>query len=401
MHLKANLKKATVQQLKEHNQRLVLKVIYTGQTQSRAEIAKETGLTRSTVSHIVSELLDAGLVREGGQGESRGGKPPTLLDFVDDAYHIIGLHLSGRRAYGAVVDLRGRVLAHTARPIDHKDEERVLAGLFLVLDDLRAQVRRPLLGIGVSAPGLIDPRDGVVRYAAYLDWRDVPLGERLAAHCGDDVPIYVDKDTNLAALGERVFGAGGGVDNVAVVMVGTGIGAGFILNGEIYRGVGGGAGEVGHMPVTDSGVTCVCGRQGCLEAVASAWALVRRAQEAAAAHPASMLNALASDGMTVEVVRQAVEAGDPTAVALAQKVGHYLGLAVAALISTLNPQRVVIGGRVSELGEPLFDGLRCAVHEQTLPILADETEILPASLGRDVNILGAVAQVLRGELGVV
>lgn len=396
------MQKATAQQLREHNQQLVLKAIYTGLATSRAMVAEATGLTRSTVSQIVGELLGAGLVQEEGPGESRGGKPPTLLSFTDDAYQVIGLHLGGRRTFGAVTDLRGRILTRVGRSTDHTDVESVLTGLELVLDDLRAQATRPLLGIGVSVPGLVDPCNGVVRYTAYLNWRNVPLGERLAAHCGDEIPIYLDNDTNLAALGERVFGAGDGMDNMVVVMVGTaGIGAGIIINGEIYHGAGGGAGEIGHMPVADSDVLCACGRRGCLEAVSTGWALTRRAQEAAVAHPDSALNALAPDGITLEGVRQAVAAGDPTAIALVQEVAHYLGLAVAILISTVNPQRVVIGGSGSELGEPLFDSLRRTVGEHTLTILAEETEILPASLGTDVNILGAVAQVLKSELGVV
>ncbi len=396
------MKKATAQQLKEHNQRLVLRAIYTGQAVNRAAIAQETDLTRPTVSQIVSELLDEGLVQEQGPGESSGGKPPTLLSFVDDAYQVIGLHVGGRRTFGSVTDLRGRILARAARPTEHPPGERVLAGLCSVLDDLRAQATRPLLGVGVSSPGLIDHYQGVVRYSSHLNWRDLPLREQLSAHCGDDVPIYVDNDTNLAALGERAFGVGDRVDNMVIVMVGTsGIGAGLILDGEIYHGAGGGAGEIGHSPVINSGVLCECGRHGCLEAVASGWALVRRAREIAGSHPDSTLSSLTAGGITFDDIRQAVQQGDPAAVALAREAGHYLGLAVATLISTVNPRRVVISGSVSELGTPLFDSMRCTVRKQTLALLADETEILPGSLGIDVNVLGAVAQVLMNELGVV
>jgi glucokinase-like ROK family protein len=396
------LRKATAQQLKEHNQRLVSKAIYTGQATSRAAIAQETRLTRPTVSQIVGELLQAGLVQEVGPGASSGGKPPMLLGFNDDAYQIIGLHVGGRNSIGAVTDLRGRILTRAVQPSARSEDEGVLLGLCLVLDELRAQATRPLLGIGVSAPGLVDYERGVVHYSANLGWRDLPLKEQLATRCGDRAPIFVDNDTNLAALGERVFGVGGGVDNMVIVMAGTrGIGAGVIINGEIYHGTTGGAGEIGHMPIADHGVPCVCGRQGCLEAVASGWALIRRAQEAAVLYPNSTLSTLAPDTFTFENVRQAVEAGDPVAVALAREAGRYLGLAVATLISTVNPQRVVVGGSVSELGEPFFDSLRCTVAEHTLSLLADQTEILPASLGTDVNALGAVAQVLMGELGLV
>jgi len=140
---------------------------------------------------------------------------------------------------------------------------------------------------------------------------------------------------------------------------------------------------------------------GCLEAVTSGGALVRRVQEVAAAHPESTLGHLASNGLTIDDVRRAVEAGDALATEVACEAGRYLGLAVVILISTVNPQRVVVGGSVSELGAPFFDSLRCTVAEHALPLLVNETEILPGSLGTDVNILGAVAQVLQGELGLV
>jgi glucokinase-like ROK family protein len=396
------LRKATAQQLKEHNQRLVSKAIYTGQATSRAAIAQATRLTRPTVSQIVGELLQADLVQEVGPGASSGGKPPMLLGFNDAAYQIIGLHVDVCSSIGVVTDLRGRILTRAVQAVTHSEAEAMLLGLCLVLEKLCAQATRPLLGIGVSAPGLVDHERGVVRYSANLGWRDLPLKEQVATRCGGRAPIFVDNDTNLAALGERVFGVGGGVDNMVILMVGTrGIGAGVIINGEIYHGTAGGAGEIGHMPVADHGVPCVCGRKGCLEAVASGWALVQRAQEAATKNPYSTLGTVAPEGLTIEDVRQAVEAGDPTAVALAQEAGRYLGLAVATVISTVNPQRVVVGGSVSELGKPFFDSLRCTVAEHTLPLLADQTEILPASLGTDVNVLGAVAQVLMGELGVV
>lgn len=395
------MQKATTQQLKEHNQRLVLKAIYTGQATSRAAVANETDLTRPTVSQIVGELLEVGLVHEKGPGASSGGKPPTLLSFTDDAYHVIGIHAGGQETFGSVTDLRGRILFRASQPTDDTDEESVLLGICQVLDELCAQTTRPLLGIGVSTPGLVDHREGVVRYSTHLNWRDVRLGERLAVHLSSDVPIYIDNDTNLAALGEQVFGVGDGVDNMVIVMVGNkGIGAGLILNGEVYHGAGGGAGEIGHMPVNEGRAACRCGQKGCLEAVASGWSLARRAKEAAAENPASMLGVMASDGLTVEDVCRAVQAGDATAIALAQDAGRYMGLALATLISTVNPQRVVVGGSVPELGGPYFDSLRCTVGEHTLALLADETEILPASLGPDANILGAVAQVLKIELGV-
>jgi N-acetylglucosamine repressor len=394
------VRKATVGQLKEHNQRLVLRALYKGQASSRAEIAKGTRLTRPTVSQIVSELLEVGLVREDGPGESSGGKPPTLLSFVDDAYQIIGAHVGGRRIFGTLTDLRGRIIARTAAPTVHTAEQSALEGLCRVLDDLRAQAARPLLGVGVSCPGLVDYQTGSVRYSTFLNWRDVPLKAQLMACYDEDLPFYVDNDTNLAAFGERVFGVGEGVEDMVIVMAGSrGIGAGLILNGEIYHGITGAAGEIGHMPVANNDVPCACGRKGCLEAVATGWALLRRARELGFEFPNSIF--AATDDLTPDDVRCAVESGDPAGLALACEAGRFLGFAVSILISTVNPQRVVIGGSVAELGTPFFDSLRQTVREHTLDLLTEDTEILPASLGVEVNNLGAVAQVLQGELGVV
>ena len=391
--------KATTQQVKRHNQSLVLQAIYRQETISRAAIARQTGLTRPAVSQIVGELIEAGLVAEVGQGESSGGKRPTLLSLVADAYHVIGVDIGGTSTMGAVTDLRGRILARVTRPMDRHDGEAALDTLCAVLDALVARATSPLLGIGVSTPGLVDPAGGIVRYAANLGWQDFDLRgilqERYSA------PIYVANDTNLAAFGERFFGAGCGVSDMIIVMIGAGIGAGLIINGEIYHGAGGAAGEIGHIPVVENGVLCACGRRGCLETVASGRAMLARARELAAAHPESLLNTLSSNGLSGEMVARAVEAGDAVALSLVKEMGHYLGLAIAILVNVLNPQRVVIGGKMAGLGEPLLASIRQTVQERALHLLAMDVEIVPSSLGGDVSILGAVAQVLAQELGIV
>jgi len=391
--------KATTQQVKQHNQSLVLRAIYHQETISRAAIARQTGLTRPAVSQIVGELMEAGLVAEVGQGESRGGKRPTLLSLVPEAYHVIGVDIGGTSTAGAVTDLRGRILARVTRPTDRHDGQAAVDTLCAVLDALVAHTTSPLLGIGISTPGLVDSARGIVRYAANLGWHDFDLRGILQERY--PAPVYVANDTNLAALGERFFGAGCGVSDMVIIMVGAGIGAGVIINGEIYHGAGGAAGEIGHIRVVENGTLCACGRRGCLETVASGRAMLARARELAAAHPESLLNKLSSNGMSGEIVAQALEAGDAVALSLVEEVGRYLGSAVAILVNILNPQRVVIGGKVATLGEPLLASIRRTVQEQALHLLATEVEIVPSSLGADVSILGAVAQVLAQELGII
>jgi len=394
------VQKATTQQVKQHNQSLVLQAIYRQETISRAAIARQTGLTRPAVSQIVGELMKAGLVAEVGRGKSSGGKRPTLLSLVADAYNVIGVDIGGISTTGAVTDLRGRILTRASRPMDRRGGEAAIDTLCAVLDTLVAGASSPLLGIGVSTPGLVDPAGGIVRYAANLRWQDFDLKSRLQERYS--VPVYVANDTNLAALGERFFGAGCGVSNMIIVMIGAGIGAGVIINDEIYHGSDGAAGEIGHIPlVLEDGIPCACGRRGCLETVASERAMLARAQRLAAEHPDSLLNALSSPDVSGEMVVRAVEAGDATALALVQEIGNYLGLAVAILVNILNPQRVVIGGSLAGLGEPLLAAIRQTVQERALPLLSKDVEIVPSSLGSDVSILGAVAQVLTQELGIV
>jgi N-acetylglucosamine repressor len=395
------LKKATAQQHKEHNQRLVLSAIYSGRANHRAQIAQDTHLTRPTVSQIVRELMETGYVVEEGPGKSRGGRRPTLLEFVDDARAVIGLSVQEDVTLGVVTDLRGRVLARVSRPTDHTEAQHVLEGLCAVLDNLRPQLASPLLGIGISIPGLVLAESGYVRYSDFLGLRDVSLREIVQAHCGNGIPVYVDNDTNLAALGEWAFGGQKDTDNLAFVLADIGIGAGFVINRRIYHGARGATGEIGHMPVAGDDVRCVCGHRGCLQAVVGKQAFLERAAEAAASRPQSALAQLASQGMTLDRVRQAAEAGDLTAWGLVQDAGVHLGLAISMLVSVLNPQRIVIGGELIGLGTLFFESLERTLAEHTLALLVEETEIVPSRLGADASILGAAAQVLRGELGVI
>jgi len=394
------MQKATAQQVKEHNRRLITRAIWRRENVSRANLARLTGLTRPTVSEIVSSLIAKGLVREDGPGKSTGGKRPRRLAFVVTAYQAIAVDLGGSSISGAIVDLRGNILERVTLPTDRSSGEGVLQVLYSTLDLLLERTTAPILGVGIATPGLVSPDTGVVRVAVNLKWHDVPLMKLLEERYR--LPVYVANDTNAAALGEKVMGAGENSSDMIVIMVGTGIGAGIIIDGKIYHGAAG-AGEIGHIPIVNEGELCACGRRGCLETLASGPAIARRAKAAAREHPESLLNSLVGSDHAIngEIVHRAAQANDPLAQALIKETGYYLGIAVAALVNTLSPKRIVIGGGVSELGQLLFDSIRCTVAQRALPLLAQATEIVPASLGPDVGLLGAAALVLAGELGVV
>lgn len=396
------MKKATRQQSKSHNSRLVLKTIYDQNRVSRADIARSTALSRATVSEVVTGLMEDGLVEEVGQGPSAGGKPPTQLDVVADARLLVCLDLGNSQLRGALVDLRGHICHDESLPINDRDGETVLAQVYELLDRLTALADRPLLGIGIGTPGLIDARQGVVRSAVNMDWIDVPLQDLLQERY--DLPAYVVNDSHAAALAEYTFGADDHKPNLVVIKIGRGISAGIVLNGQLLYGDGSGAGEIGHAVVNGSGGDlCRCGHFGCLETIVSSRAIIRKAQAIARSRPASPLNQLAADPtqITTEIVQRALAVGDPEVEMLVREAGGYLGIALANLVSALNVQKILVAGTVAQFGETLLAPARSTMQARCLAALGADTQIQLASLGTDIVILGAAALVLSNELGIV
>lgn len=390
--------KATQQQTRTYNSQLVLKTIYDQESVSRAEVARLTELTRTTVSDLVAELQEKGLVEESGPGQSGGGRAPILLRVVEDARLGISLDLANDEFRGAVVTLRNRAIHTRTRLVPGRGGAAALAELYGLIDDLRAAADRPLLGIGVGTPGLVDTQRGIVVRAVNLDWQDLPLGRLLTERYG--IPAHVANDSQLAALAHYMFDTESAAGSLAMIKIGHGIGAGLILGGRLFQGEGFGAGEIGHLTVVEGGVPCRCGNHGCLETVASTGALVRRAQAAAQAHPGSQLaRAAAAGDLTVQAIAAAAAAGDAPAQALVAETGRYLGIAVAALVSVLNIGHIVLAGSVIPFGEPLLVALRGELGRRALPTLVAETRVELAADRPDVVIRGATALLLTHELG--
>lgn len=390
--------KASHEKTKAHNKRLILKTIYDDTHSSRADVARTTGLTRPTVSTLVGELIEEGLIEEVGQGQSDGGKPPILLGIVDDARHLIGIDLANSEFRGAVTDLRGRVLHRERLPIREQDGNAALALVDELAERLIAAATKPLLGIGIGTPGLVDAQNGVVRQAVNLDWQNLALRERVAAR--HKLPVYVANDSHVAALAEYLFGQQRKTPNLVVLKVGRGVGAGIVLNGHLYYGDGSGAGEVGHVRVVEQGVHCRCGHTGCLETVTSSQAIVKQARLLAQADPHSRLWQWAPslDAITTDVVLQAFQAGEPAVHQIIADVGRYLGIAAANMVGVLNIQQLLIAGSVARFGEPLLRAIRQAMRECAMPLLADQTQVQFSNLDQDIVILGAAALLLIHEL---
>jgi N-acetylglucosamine repressor len=390
--------KATHQQTREHNHRLVLRAVYEFGPISRAEVARSTGLTRTTVSDVVTGLLGDGMVDEVGRGPSNGGKAPILLSIVGDARQVIGLDLGEAVFSGALVNLHGEVRRVVELPVDGRNGDDALALVYRLVDELLDDATVSPLGIGVGTPGLVDARTGTILWAVNLDWQNLPLGGLLSERYG--LPTTVANDSQAAALAEYTFGGDGPRHaNLVTIKIGRGVGAGLVLNGTVFQGDGFGAGEIGHVAVVDDGAACRCGGFGCLETVASSRAIATRAA-ALATELGTPLSAAASGGdPTFEAVRDAYHAGDPAARTAALEAARYLGQAIAGLIGALNIGRIVLDGPVTSFGDEWLAAVRDEAARRSFGLLSRNTEIVVGRLEPNVVVLGASALLITRELG--
>ena len=393
-----SLQKATNQQTRLINQQLVLRTIYDRNPISRADVARATGLTRTTVSDVVEQLLGAGLAEEIGLGRSTGGKAPILLRVPDEARSLVGIEVGDTHLTGAIVNLRGEIRRRVEVPLDGRDGEMALARLDGLIEELVQPTGAPILGIGIGTPGLIDTTNGTVRWAVNLDWRDLPLGARLRERW--QLPVHVANDSHAAALGEYTFGGHSPRESMVVVKVGRGIGAGIVIEGQLYAGEGSGAGEIGHSAIADNYRPCRCGSVGCLETLASTRAVVQRARELAPHAPDSVLHALAkSEPIGFDELVTAFSDGDDLAREVLMDSARHLGRSIGSLIGTLSIRHVVLVGEMTRFGEPWLTAVRREAHRSALAILADSTTIEIGRPGDDLVVLGAAALLMTRELG--
>ncbi len=371
--------KATHAQTRAHNASLVLRALYDLGPISRADIARLTGLTRTSVGELVADLERDGLAREVGKGTSTGGKLPTLVALVDDARTVIVLDLAERTFSAALANLRGELSARHTRDRGDRDGDAAVDLVHELIEEVRAEATSPILGIGVGTPGIVDVA-GTIRWAVDLDWQDLPLAAILADRHG--LPTVVANDSRAAALATYLFRGDERPANLIVVRVGRGIGAGLILRDQPFGGDGEGAGEIGHVVVEPDGAACHCGRFGCLETVASAPAVAK---------------AVGVD--TIEGVVERLEEGDDQALAAVRAAGRAIGASLAGLTGALDVRHITILGPAVCLGEPWFTAIRDEAARRSLGPLGREVRIVDGGVGEDATLLGASALLLTRELG--
>ena len=356
---------------------------------SRADIARRTGLSRSTVSSLVSELQADGLVVERTEAATaygdQGGRPPILLSFDASAGVAVGIDFDHHHLRVAVSDLSSRILAESEQRLDtdHRAHEGLDAAAALVrrlLAEAGVDLAR-VIGAGMCLPGPIHRPTGVVGSTAILPgWAGLAAAEEMRRRL--DLPILVDNDANLAALAEAAFGAGRGAKDLIYLMISSGIGAGLVLNGRLYRGAEGLAGELGHVLVDADGPVCRCGNRGCLETVAGTDAL------------ADLLRRSHGDDLDGRTIVRLAREGDLGCRRVLTDAGRAIGRAAAMLVNVLNPELLIVGGDLSDAGELLLDGVRESLGRAALPTAAQAATVVAGSLGDRAEVLGAIALVL-------
>ncbi|MET7937159.1 ROK family transcriptional regulator [Streptomyces sp. NPDC005322] len=354
---------------------------------TQAEIARSTGLSAATVSNIVRELKDGGTVEV--TPTSAGGRRARSVSLSGDAGIVVGVDFGHTHLRVAIGNLAHQVLAEEAEPLDVDasssqglDRAEQLVSRLIAASGLSPD---KVVGVGLGVPAPIDVETGVLGSTAILPgWAGTNPRDDLAHRLG--VPVHVDNDANLGALGELVWGSGRGVADLAYIKVADGVGAGLVISGQIYRGPGGTAGEIGHITLDESGPVCRCGNRGCLETFT------------AARYVLPLLHSSHGTDLTLERMVQLAREGDPGCRRVIADVGRHIGSGVASLCNLINPSRMVLGGHLAEAGELVLAPIRESVARYAIPSAARQLSVMPGALGGRAEVLGALALVLS-ELG--
>ena len=379
---------------------LVLDEIRLGRSRSRPELVERTGLGRAIVAQRLGELIDRGLVVEGDPGPSTGGRPARQVRFNARAGHLLVADLGATSVDVALTTLDGQILGHRDEPATiEAGPEAGLGRVEELFDQLVATthgVPGRLWGIGIAVPGPVEFATGrPISPPIMPGWDGYPIRERFAVRYG--APVWVDNDVNVLALGEWRSGVAAGHDDVVVVKIGTGIGAGIISGGHLHRGAQGSAGDVGHIQVSDDpAIVCRCGNIGCLEALAGGAALGLMGAEAARdGRSARLRTALDQRGVvTAEDVARAASASDPVAIAMLGDAGRRVGSMLASVVNFFNPSLIVIGGGVANSPDSLLAAIRETVFRRSLPLATRDLLIQRSSLGGLAGVIGAASMVV-------
>lgn len=372
------------------NRSMVLRRIYLDRSVSRQEISQLTGLSSATVTNVVAELLQEGIVIEAGVEESQGGRPRSILTINPNYGYFFGVEVGETLTRIELFDLTLRKLGAITYPmaLQESEPEQLVEDIQRGVKALLAESSVALenvIGVGVGVGGLVDLSEPASVYLPTWGWRNVPLGALLEGRLG--MPISLDNAAKAMTLAESLFGAGQGIEHLAVVLVGTGVGAGIIAHGSLYRGAINSAGEWGHTCIQLDGRLCRCGSHGCLEAYTGAPGIIEHLREA---EPQSQLLQCNDQHSTLSAIIDAARQGEPVAAQALKETAHYLGAGLANLINLFNPQLILLGGWAGlQFGEFILPELRHFVERYALRRPLSVTRIGLCQLGQDAVPMGA------------
>ncbi|WP_256761694.1 ROK family transcriptional regulator [Cohnella sp. WQ 127256] len=368
--------------IKRINTAIVLEFILRGAPLSRAQISEQSGLNKATVSSLVQDLIDGHLVEEIGTGKSSGGRKPVMLEFIATSGYAIGIDLGVNYIRGVLTDLRGTIIAERTSSLRDPEPAAAFEQLCGCIEALVAEAPDSpfgVVGIGVGVPGLVDD-SGSILFAPNLKWRDVPLQRWLTERFS--LPVTIDNEANMGALGEQKYGAGRTINHLIYVSVGIGIGTGLILQKSLYKGASGFSGEMGHLSIEAHGKSCTCGNRGCWEMYASEQALLEQAAVLGFEDLEALLDAAAAE--------------QPEVLELFASIGEYLGIGIANIVNMFNPDAVIIGNRMSQARPWLENIVRQTVVQRAIGFHLRNVQLLFAELGERSSMMGAAEMTISG-----
>ena len=379
---------------KQTNRGLILNQLIVDGPLSRAELSRNVGISRSTCSSLVDELLRNQLVVELGKDRSSGGRRPTLVHINYRGGQAIGIKVMADSIVGALVDLTGRIVSHSSRAFEADGGyEACVAAIVDLVREISGSTDEPaapepIIGIGIGMGGRIDYQSGTLIESSVLPWKDVPLASLVAAETG--VPVYLENDVNTFALGENHFGQGKSHQDYLCLSIGRGIGAGIVIDGHLYKGAHHGAGEFGHTKLIHGAEArrCSCGEYGCLEAYASTPAIVAEAKRRFGRE------------LSVEELSEIARSGDPAAVEIFREAGTVLGIGISTLINLLDPELVLIGGEGTAYSDLMQEAMRASIAASTVYSLAEEIPVRMLPYQADMWARGLATVVMMERLQV-
>ncbi len=375
----------------------IVQLLYLEGNKSIPDIGRATGMSIPTITRTINELIDEGLVLDNGIGASIGGRRPNLYLLNPEARYVLGIDMGRFATRISILNLNRQIISSDGIIVSElENDESIVEKIFQKAKELIANTGidyRKLIGVGVAFPGLIDAKSGMSQ--TYKNFSDRPLSRFFEDKF--DLPVFVENDARVMALGESYFGLAQGKENVLCLNIGAGIGLGMILNGKLYRGNSGFAGEFGHFEVEPEGKLCICGKRGCLETVASGSAIAKRAQIDMANGMISILGRLTDENperIDAETVVKAAQLEDQYAIGLLSEMGEQLGKGIAVLINIFNPEMIILGGKIGMAENYIIDPLQLSLNKYAISRIKRDCQIVTSKLREKSALLGAFALVI-------